>query len=160
MLDVITLPDGSTLNWDQFSELPAAEKEALLKPVRKQKVTNGGMLLPTKQELFPRIRAAAERNNLTEDDLLTFIKVIHDIFFPPEPLGGSAKPGDLPGKRVQKNYGGAFVQQSKPVMTPAGQFPSIAAATRYYQVDQGRIRAWIKAGKEGFYFINKSDAEA
>ena len=160
MRDVITLPDGSTLTWDEFCELSDADKSALLKPVRKQQVINEGILLPTKQELFPRLRAAAERHKLTEDDLLTYIKVMYDIFFPPEPVGGSAKPGDLPGKRVQKNYGGAFVQQSKPVMTPAGEFPSIAAATRYYQVDQGRIRAWIKAGKEGFYFIDKSDVEA
>ena len=160
MRDVITLPDGSTLTWDQFCELSDADKNALLKPVRKQQVDHDGKPLLTKQELFPRFRTAAERHNLTEDDLLTFIKVIHDIFFPPEPLGGSAKPGDFPGKRVQKNYGGAFVQQSKPVMTPAGEFTSIAAATRFYQVDQGRIRSWIKAGKEGFYFIEKSDAEA
>lgn len=160
MLDVITLPDGSTLSWDDFSKLSEAEQNALLKPARKRQFDHDGERLPTKQELFPRFRAAAERHNLTEDDLLTFIKVIHDMLFPPEPLGGTAKPGDLPGKRVQKNYGGAFVQQSKPVMTPAGQFPSIAAATRFYQVDQGRIRAWIKAGKEGFYFIEKPDAEA
>jgi len=27
------------------------------------------------------------------------------------------------------------------------------AATRYYGVDGGRIRSWIKRGKEGFEFI-------
>ena len=149
MNESITLPDGRQLSWDEFSLLSEAEQNALLNPKKEIPSNDGNDFKITRKELLPRIRAAAERNKLTEDDLLAFIKIMHDIFFPPAPSGSS---GYAPEARPkQRGHGKPFAP--KPVMTPAGRFDSIADATRHYGVDGGRIRAWIKTGKEGFYFI-------
>jgi len=115
----------------------------------------GGGYTLTRKELLPRIRAAAESNKLTEEDLLAFIKIMHDIFFPPAPVSGTGSGAMV--KKVQRTYGGAFVQQSKAVMTPAGEFPSLAAAGRAYNVDGARIRCWIKKGIEGFSYLRPNE---
>jgi len=113
MNNAITLPNGNTVSWDEFSALSPSEQEDLMKAIQKNAINPEG--LPTKRELLPRIRAAAERGAVSEDDILTFIKIVHDVFFPPNPLAQN-----LPGKCIRKNIKGAFVQQSKPVITPAG----------------------------------------
>jgi hypothetical protein len=149
MNDEITLPDGTTMSWDAFSQLSDTEQTKL---TRQRSAGNGAGFHMPQRELLPRIRAAAERNRLTEEDLLTFIKIVHDTFFPPSPMaGGSTMATSL--KPVTKQQGGGAAFKPKAVRTPAGDFESIAAATRYYAVDGGRIRSWIKKGKEGFYFI-------
>jgi hypothetical protein len=155
MKESITLPDGREMSWDEFTALSEAEQNAILNPGKPRKSTrhaqtsgDGDSAFGNK-ELLPRIRAAAERNKLTEDDLLAFIKIMHDIFFPPEPQGRRVCAAPAPPK--QRGHGEAF--SPKAVMTPAGRFESIAAATRFYNVDGGRIRAWIRNGKEGFYFL-------
>lgn len=107
--------------------------------------------MPTQKELLPRFRAAAERNAIREEDLLAFIKVVHDIFFPPQPIRPISSDA-IPGKALRTNVGGAFVNLSKPVITPAGEFPSMAAAGRYYQVEGSRIRCWVKNKKPGFFY--------
>ena len=38
-------------------------------------------------------------------------------------------------------------------MTAAGEFPSLAAVGRNYQVDGAWIRSWIWKGKQGFHYI-------
>jgi len=155
MKEMIKLPDGRELTWDEFSSLSEAEQSEAFKPKKKPSAdTEKGVLL-SNRELLPRIRAAAERNKLSEEDLLAFIKIMHDIFFPPVPILGTGT-GVLE-KKVQSKYGGAFMQQSKRVMTTAGEFPSLAAAGRSYQVDGARIRSWIRNGKQGFYFISSAD---
>lgn len=150
MKESITLVDGRELSWDEFCALSEAEQKAILHP-KGGRGAGGGDNADrlSNRELLPRIRAAAERNKLTEDDLLAFIKIIHDVFFPPKPQGLSVSEPPTPPK--QRKHGKPFAP--KPVMTPAGPFESIAAATRFYNVDGGRIRAWIKSGKEGFYFL-------
>lgn len=148
MKDEITLSDGTTVSWDAFSQLSDAEQARLTK----QTGTSGGAGYHMPQrELLPRIRSAVERNRITEEDLLTFIKIMHDTFFPPAPIEGTGS--GVIRRKVQRSYGGAFVKQSKRVMTEAGEFPSMAAAARAYQVDGARVRAWIRQGKAGFYFI-------
>ena len=84
---MITLPDGRTLTWDEFSALSEAEQNEALKPQKKPVVEPDKGVQLSNRELLPRIRAAAERNKLSEEDLLAFIKIMHDIFFPPEPIG-------------------------------------------------------------------------
>lgn len=149
MNDQITLSDGTTMSWDEFSQLSDAEQAKLTR----QAVSGGGAGFTMPQrELLPRIRAAAERNRLTEEDLLTFIKIVHDAFFPPVPNVGGSAVAKSP-KPAPKQQGGGTAFKPKAVRTPAGDFESIAAATRYYAVDGGRIRSWIKKGKEGFEFI-------
>jgi hypothetical protein len=145
------LPDGRELTWDEFCALSEAEQSEALKSKKKPMVETDQGLHLSNRELLPRIRAAAERNKLSEEDLLAFIKIMHDIFFPPVPISGTGT--GVVEKKVQSKYGGAFMQQSKRVMTTAGEFPSLAAAGRSYQVDGSRIRAWIRNGKQGFYFI-------
>lgn len=147
MNNTITLPNGNTMSWDEFSALSQSDQAELMKAIQQKAINPEG--LPTKRELLPRIRAAAERGAISEDDLLTFIKIVHDVFFPPDPIVQS-----MPGKCIRKNIKGAFVQQSKPVITPAGEFPSMADAGRYYRVEGSRIRAWIKSGKQGFTYKN------
>lgn len=152
MNESITLPDGRQLSWDEFSLLSESEQNALFKPGKtKEEVpsNDGSDFKINRKELLPRIRAAAERNKLTEEDLLSFIKIMHDIFFPPVPSGGNGYVAEPRPK--QRGHGKPFAP--KPVMTPAGRFESIADATRHYGVDAGRIRAWIKRGKEGYYFL-------
>ena len=151
MNESIALPDGRQLSWDEFSLLSEAEQNALLNPKKEIPSNDGSDFKITRKELLPRIRAAAESNKLTEEDLLAFIKIMHDIFFPPAPINSADT--DSLTKNVKRKYGGAFVQQSKRVMTPMGEFPSQAAAARAYNTEGARIRAWIKTGKEGFYFI-------
>lgn len=154
MNQTITLPNGQSMNWDEFSVLPEYEQAELMKSIQKKIINPEG--LPTKAELLPRIRAAAERKAITEEDLLTFIKIIHDVFFPPDP-NTTTNDGNPKGKVIRKNVKGAFVQQSKPVITPAGEFPSLAAAGRFYQVEGSHIRNWIKSpkpNKAGFYYKN------
>lgn len=151
MNESIALPDGRQLSWDEFSLLSEAEQNALLNPKKEIPSNDGNGFKITRKELLPRIRAAAESNKLTEEDLLAFIKIMHDIFFPPAPINSADT--DPLAKNVMRKYGGAFVQQSKRVMTPMGEFPSQAAAARAYNTEGARIRAWIKNGKEGFYFI-------
>jgi hypothetical protein len=149
MKDEITLADGTTMTWDEFSKLSDTEQSRLMK-----RTASGGRAAGShmpQRELLPRIRAAAERNRVTEEDLLTFIKIMHDTFFPPAPsraIAAKTQPQQPP-----KQQGGGCAFQPKAVRTPAGDFESIAAATRYYGVDGGRIRSWIKRGKEGFEFI-------
>lgn len=146
MNNTITLPNGNSMSWDEFSALPQSEQDALMKAIQQKAINPEG--LPTKQELLPRIRAAAERGVISEEDLLTFIKIVHDVFFPPDPIART-----LPGKCVRKNVGGAFVQQSKAVITPAGEFPSLASAGRFYGVEGSRIRNWIRSrNKPDFLF--------
>ena len=149
MNDQITLSDGTTMSWDEFAQLSDAEQAKLTRQVASG--GGAGFHMP-QRELLPRIRAAAERNRITEEDLLTFIKIVHDAFFPPAPtLGGTAvakSPEPAP-----KRHGGGAAFKPKAVRTPAGDFDSIAAATRYYAVDGGRIRSWIKKGKEGFEYL-------
>lgn len=151
MQEMITLPDGRELTWDEFCSLSEAEQSEAFKPKKKPIVNTENGVQFSNRELLPRLRAAAESNKLTEEDLLAFIKVIHDIFFPPVPIFGTGT--GVVEKKVQTKYGGAFMQQSKRVMTTAGEFPSLAAAGRSYQVDGARIRSWIRNGKQGFYFI-------
>jgi hypothetical protein len=151
MKEMITLPDGRELTWDEFSALSEAEQSEAFKPQKKPIAQAERGAHFSNRELLPRIRAAAERNKLSEEDLLAFIKIMHDIFFPPAPIGGTGS--GVIEKKVQSKYGGAFMQQSKKVMTTAGEFPSLAAAGRSYQVDGARIRSWIRNGKQGFYFI-------
>ena len=151
MKEMISLPDGRELTWDEFCALSETEQSEALKSKKKPVAkTDQGVHL-SNRELLPRIRAAAERNKLSEEDLLAFIKIMHDIFFPPIPILGTGT--GVIEKKVQFKYGGAFMQQSKREMTTAGEFPSLAAAGRCYQVDGARIRAWIRNGKQGFYFI-------
>lgn len=154
MNESITLPDGRQLSWDEFSLLSEAEQNALFKPGKPKEAVpsnDGSDFKITRKELLPRIRAAAESNKLTEEDLLAFIKIMHDIFFPPAPI--SSTDTDQLAITVKRKYGGAFVQQSKKVMTPIGEFPSLAAAGRAYNTEGARIRAWIKSGKKGFSYI-------
>jgi hypothetical protein len=154
MNHTITLPNGQIMNWEEFSELPESEQSKLMKSIQKKTINPDG--LPTKTEIIPRIRAAAERKAISEEDLLTFIKIVHDVFFPPLPIE-ITKDGNLPGKVIRKNVNGAFVKLSKPVITPAGEFPSLAAAGRYYQVEGSHIRNWIKSNnpnKAGFKYKN------
>ena len=151
MNESITLPDGRQLSWDEFSVLSEAEQNALLNSKKEIPSNDGSGLKITRKELLPRIRAAAESNKLTEEDLLAFIKIMHDIFFPPAPI--SSTDTDQLAITVKRKYGGAFVQQSKKVMTPIGEFPSLAAAGRAYNTEGARIRAWIKSGKKGFSYI-------
>jgi hypothetical protein len=149
MKEMITLPDGRTLTWDEFSALSEAEQNEALKPQKKPVVEPDKGVQLSNRELLPRIRAAAERNKLSEEDLLAFIKIMHDIFFPPEPIGLR---GMAPKKRPkQKAHGACFAP--KPVMTPAGRFESIAATSKFYNVGDGRVREWVKKGEKGFYFI-------
>ena len=149
MNDQITLSDGTTMSWDEFSQLNDAEQAKLTRQVASG--GGAGFHMP-QRELLPRIRAAAERNRLTEEDLLTFIKIVHDAFFPPAPTVGGVAVARSP-EPAPKQQGGGAAFKAKPVRTPAGDFESIAAATRYYAVDGGRIRKWIRKGKEGFEFI-------
>jgi hypothetical protein len=149
MKEMITLPDGRELTWDEFSALSDAEQSEAFKQQKKPIAQAERGAHFSNRELLPRIRAAAERNKLSEEDLLAFIKIMHDIFFPPEPIGARlSAPSSRP---KQKAHGAVFAP--KPVMTPAGRFESLAAATKFYNVDGGRVREWIKKGKEGFYFI-------
>jgi hypothetical protein len=149
MNDEITLADGTAMTWDEFSQLSDTEQSRLMKRPASGGCT-AGFHMP-QRELLPRIRAAAERNRVTEEDLLTFIKIMHDTFFPPAPTGATAAKTQPPQSLKQQGGGAAF--KPKAVRTPAGDFESIAAATRYYGVDAGRIREWIKKGKPGFGFI-------
>ena len=151
MNESITLPDGRQLSWDEFSLLSEAEQNSLLNSKKEIPSNDGSGFKITRKELLPRIRAAAESNKLTEEDLLAFIKIMHDIFFPPAPI--SSTDTDPLAKNVKRKYGGAFVQQSKKVMTPMGEFSSQAAAARAYNTEGARIRAWIKSGKKGFSYI-------
>lgn len=149
MKDEITLADGTSMTWDEFSQLSDTEQNRLMKRTASCG-SAAGFHMP-QRELLPRIRAAAERNRITEEDLLTFIKIMHDTFYPPAPTEAAATETQPPGSLKQHGGGRAF--QPKAVRTPAGDFASIAAATRYYGVDGGRIRSWIRKGKEGFLFI-------
>jgi hypothetical protein len=150
MNDKITLSDGRELTWDEFCTLSKAEQEAVAQTPDSETTRKGEGHSLNRKELLPRIRAAAESNKITEADLLAFIKIMHDIFFPPAPL---AAPLDCRPPKSGKKIGGGAEFKPKPVMTPAGRFESIAAATRFYQTDPGRIRAWIKKSDKGFYFL-------
>ena len=152
MKDKITVADGRELTWDEFSALSDIEQSQVMMPSKAPEVNLRGAYRPTKKELLPRIRAAAESNKISENDLLAFIKIVHDIFFPPVPV--PEKDAELMANRVTKKFGGAFVQQSKRVMTPMGEFPSQAAAARAYNVEGARIRAWIKKGDRGFGYAD------
>jgi hypothetical protein len=81
MKKMITLSDGRTLTWDEFSALSEAEQNEALKPQKKPIAEPDKGVQLSNRELLPRIRAAAERNKLSEEDLLAFIKIMHDIFF-------------------------------------------------------------------------------
>lgn len=159
MLENITLPDGVIITWDEFCKLPEDQQQDITRQLGRHsdKYWSVGIeecILPTGKELLPRIRAAAERNAFKEEDLLAFIKIIHDIFFPPQPSATLASGEILPGKAKRDIVKGAFMNMSKAVITPAGEFPSMAAAGRYYRVEGSRIRAWVKSGKPGFYYKN------
>jgi hypothetical protein len=149
MNESIKLADGRELSWEEFAALSEVEQNAILNPKAESGTTENRDRKLSNKELLPRIRAAAERNKLTEEDLLAFIKIMHDIFFPPEPTGRSVSVPAPPPK--QRGGGKSFAP--KPVMTPAGRFESLAVAARYYGVDGGRIRAWIRNGKDGYYFL-------
>lgn len=157
MRDLITLPNGKTYTYEEFSALPEKEQQRIMQEVELASKREWGIdaqacELPSGKELLPRIRAAAERNAIKEEDLLAFIKVVHDVFFPPQPKAVPGSSGDLPGKLHRPYTKGAFVELSKPVITPAGEFPSMASAGRYYQVEGSRIRSWVKTKKPGFYY--------
>ncbi|MFM1977522.1 MAG: hypothetical protein RLZZ151_37 [Pseudomonadota bacterium] len=157
MNETIKLQNGAVLTWDEFCALPEKEQNRITQQLNSQidktwSIDVDANRLPTGKELLPRIRAAAERNAIREEDLLAFIKVVHDVFFPPQPTLARVEPGELPGKANRKNVGGAFMQMSKAVITPAGEFDSMAAAGRFYQVEGSRIRSWIKSEKPGFFY--------
>ena len=154
MSDKITLSDGRELTWDEFSAMSKAEQEAAVQSPKTETSQKGGGHALTRKELLPRIRAAAESNKLTEEDVLAFIKIMHDIFFPPEPVGGA---GTHEPPKPYKQRGGGVGFKPKAVITPAGRFESMAAATRFYQCDQGRVRAWIKQGDKGFYYAEPGE---
>ena len=157
MLENITLPNGKIITWDEFCNLPEDQQQDITRQLghhsdKYWSVDGEGSDLPSRKELLPRIRAAAERNAFKEEDLLAFIKVVHDIFFPPQPMR-ELKPNEvLPGKTKRGYVNSPFTQMSKAVITPAGEFPSMASAGRYYQVEGSRIRAWVKANKPGFKY--------
>jgi hypothetical protein len=175
MNKTITLADGRELNWDQFTAMTEAEQNAAFKPrlmpsgpvavspvavspvaaspvaaspVAASPVV-GGLSL-SKSDLLPRIRAAAESNQLSEDDVLAFIKIMHDIFFTAGPIAITKA---TPQPIAQQN-GQAKGFQAKPVLSPAGRFESIGDATRYYKAKPKQVRQWILQGDKGFYFIH------
>lgn len=160
MRDNITLPNGTVLSWDEFSSLPEQEQDRITKELNREterywSVNPEANGLPDRRELLPRLRAAAERNAFKEEDLLAFIKVMHDIFFPPEPKKVVDGVEVLPGKAHRTNVKGAFMNLSKPVITPAGEFPSMAAAGRYFSVEGSRIRCWVKDPKKPEFYLKK-----
>lgn len=160
MNKTITLADGSELTWDDFSAMTDAEQNAAFKPrpipsgpvavspVAANPVV-GGLSL-SKSDLLPRIRAAAESNQLTEEDVLAFIKLMHDIFFTTAPIA-ITKAAPQP---ISQQNGHAKSFQAKPVLSPAGRFESIGDATRYYKAKPKQVRQWILQGDKGFYFIH------
>jgi hypothetical protein len=151
MNETITLADGREVTWDEYCALDEKEQELALKKHDEVAVdldTSGSV---GRRLLLPRLQAAAESGKIREEELLAFIKVVHDIFFPPAPV--PKEDAELIANRVTKKYGGAFVQQSKRVLTPLGEFPSQAAAARAYNVEGARVRAWIKKGNKGFSLI-------
>lgn len=159
MNDTIKLQNGAVLTWDEFCALPEKEQNRITQELNAQADKTWSIdveqsALPSGKELLPRIRAAAERNAIREEDLLAFIKVVHDVFFPPQPMSATSTSSALPGKADRTNVGGAFMKMSKAVVTPAGEFPSMAAAGRFYQVEGSRVRHWIKGGKPGFFYKN------
>ena len=151
MNETITLADGREVTWDEYCALSEKEQQLALKKHDEVAVDLDASGSVGRRVLLPRLQAAAESGKIREEELLIFIKVVHDIFFPPAPV--PKKDAELMANRVTKKYGGAFVQQSKRVMTPLGEFPSQAAAARAYNVEGARIRAWIKKGGKGFNYI-------
>lgn len=160
MNKTITLADGRELAWDQFTAMTEAEQNAAFKPrpmpsgpvavspVAANPVV-GGLSL-SKSDLLPRIRAAAESNQLSEDDVLAFIKLMHDIFFTTAPIA-ITKAAPQP---ISQQNGHAKIFQAKPVLSPAGRFESIGDATRHHKAKPGQVRRWILQGDKGFYFIH------
>lgn len=147
MKNEITLADGSPMSWDQFSQLSDLEQQIAM--------STGPLIAGLSSnhlhdELFPRMKAAALRHNLSEEDLLTFIRLMYDIIFSTSQLdsesGKKASRVNRPGRAPR-----AF--QPKPVRTPKGDFPSLAAATEHYRARPGEIRSWIDKRKPGFSFI-------
>jgi hypothetical protein len=152
MNETITLADGRIVTWDEYCALSEKEQQEALKKHDEVAVDLERSGSVGRRVLLPRLQAAAESGKIREEELLAFIKVMHDIFFPPVPV--PEKDADLITNRVTKKYGGAFVQQSKRVMTPIGEFASQAAAARAYNVEGARIRAWIKKGDKGFGYAD------
>jgi hypothetical protein len=152
MNETITLADGRIVTWDEYCALSEKEQHEALKKHDEVAVDLKRSGSVGRRVLLPRLQAAAESGKIREEELLAFIKVMHDIFFPPVPV--PEKDADLITNRVTKKYGGAFVQQSKRVMTPIGEFASQAAAARAYNVEGARIRAWIKKGDKGFGYAD------
>lgn len=158
MRDVITLPDGSTLTWDQFSELPTAEKEALLKakPVAPPQACKN--IEPKSFELFPRLKAVAEREGVTEDELLHYMKLMHEIIFGADTANLTHFFGKAPCDHDMD-----FTKASKigkPVQTPDGVYRSIMGAARAYKVHRQTMEKWLLKRKPGFFYVNPEDAPA
>jgi hypothetical protein len=152
MNETITLADGRVVTWDEYCTFSPKEQQLAVKKHDEVGVDLDGREALSRRQLLPRLQAAAESGKIREEELLAFIKVIHDIFFPPAPV--PAKETELINNRITKKYAGAFVQQSKRVMTPMGEFASQAAAGRAYNTEGARIRNWIKKGNKGFYYLD------
>ena len=158
----IILPNGENLSWADFSELPEWHQDRIMEEVirgdqARSVAQAGGHDCFQRKALLPRIQAAAERNALKEEDILAFIKLMHDIFFPPVPMPPMRNAEILPGKKKVGEIKGFFMSLSKAVITPAGEFNSLAAAGRYYQVEGSRIRSWIRNCKPGFAYKETSE---
>lgn len=108
-----------------------------LETVSTPKKNLGNKAVTTPTGAFDSIEAAARNYNVTPKTIRNWIhnKPDSGFHYDNDSLANNLIPG------------------AKPLMTSAGRFPSLKAASDHFNVQEATIKKWILKNKAGFYFL-------
>jgi len=166
---LVKLCNGSEVTWDEFSRWNGSRQTTALRgkrlPVdfgrKRSDIMNRGYAQGTIDKSkwqrrvmtplgeFASIKIAAEAYGVLGQTIHWWIE-------------RSRKPGfyflDPMLPKMRKNLNAASkagMKSARPIMTPAGAFPTMRAAAEHYGVIKDSIRNWLKRKPESFYLLNK-----
>ena len=166
---LVKLSNGSEVTWDEFSTWRGSRQTTALRgkrlPVdfgrKRSDIMNRGYAQGTID------KSKWQRRVMTPSGEFASIKLAADAY---GVLGQtihwwiekSRKPGFyfldpmLPKARKNLNTASkAGMKSARPIMTPAGAFPTMRAAADHYGVIKDSIRNWLKRKPESFYLLKQ-----
>ena len=166
---LVKLNNGSEVTWDEFSTWNGSRQTMALRgkslPVdfgrKRSEIMNRGYAqgtidkskwqrrVMTPSGEFVSIKLAAEAYGVLGQTIRWWIDKSKKPGFyfldPRQPK--TARDSNIPCGSVMKS--------ARPIMTPAGAFPTMRAAAEHYGVTKDSIRNWLKKKPESFYLLDK-----
>jgi hypothetical protein len=165
----IKLKNGTEVSWEEFSAWRGCRQTIALKgksfPAdfgrKRSDIMNKGYALGTIDKTkwqrrvmtpsgeFASIKLAAEAYGVLGQTIRWWIERSQKpgFYFLDPKLNRTPRNLNVPSK--------AGMKSARPIMTPAGAFPTMRAAAEHYGVIKDSIRNWLKKKPESFYLLDK-----